>query len=77
LLLYNLLTDPGEKEDLSAREPQRTREMASELLAWQKEQLLYYGSSEAMREYYAPMIGKPVAKSEPSTLTTEEQTTEE
>ncbi len=35
-LLFDLLTDPKEKKDISESEPERTRRMKAELEAWQK-----------------------------------------
>lgn len=37
LELFNLSIDPSEQDDLAAREPKRTAEMAAKLHAWQKE----------------------------------------
>jgi arylsulfatase A-like enzyme len=34
--LYNLGEDPGERNDLAAREPGRTKKLREQLAAWQK-----------------------------------------
>ena len=35
--LFNLATDPGEKNDLAAKEPERVKSLRTELHAWQKD----------------------------------------
>lgn len=37
LELYNLAQDPGQKQDLAAREPERVKQLHAELQAWRKE----------------------------------------
>jgi arylsulfatase A-like enzyme len=52
--LFNLKTDPGEREDLAETEPQRTRELQARLHAWYRETGARFLRAKDGREPWRP-----------------------
>ncbi|MGZ8433125.1 MAG: sulfatase-like hydrolase/transferase [Candidatus Binatia bacterium] len=54
--LFNLETDPGEKQDLAATEPVIVRELATRLNTWRKIQIDYYSDPTVQKREYPPIL---------------------
>ncbi len=54
--LFNLQTDPGEKQDLAATEPVIVRELATRLNTWRKIQIDYYSDPTVQKREYPPIL---------------------
>ena len=54
--LFNLETDPGEKQDLAATEPVIVKELATRLNTWRKLQIDYYSDPTVQKREYPPIL---------------------
>lgn len=54
--LYNLNADPGERNDLSRKEPQRLKELATYLYLWRDRQLAYYQDLDLHTRSFPPQL---------------------
>lgn len=55
--LYDLASDPAEKNDLSLKKPELTKRLAKRLNTWRKAQLDYYTNPKRQAEEYPPKLG--------------------
>jgi arylsulfatase A-like enzyme len=54
--LYDLTTDPEEKNDLAASKPDRVKELAQRLQTWRQLQIDYYADEKLQAREYPPII---------------------
>jgi hypothetical protein len=55
-LLFNLVTDPDEKNDIAAAQPALVKELANRLNAWRKLQIDYYSDPALHTREYPPIL---------------------
>lgn len=54
--LFNLETDPGEKQDVATAEPVIVKELATRLNTWRKLQIDYYSDPTVQKREYPPIL---------------------
>jgi arylsulfatase A-like enzyme len=54
--LFNLETDPGEKQDLATTEPLIVKNLAARLNTWRKLQIDYYSDATVQKREYPPIL---------------------
>jgi len=54
--LFNLETDPGEKQDLAVAEPLIVKNLTARLNTWRKLQIDYYSDATLQKREYPPIL---------------------
>jgi arylsulfatase A-like enzyme len=55
-LLFNMVDDPGEQNDIAAVQPELVSDLAERLQGWRSEQLRYYADSARQSREYPPFF---------------------